>query len=152
MTQTAFPVIDLAATGKNIVRLRKAHGLSVRDLQEYFGFEMPQAIYKWQQGKCLPTVDNLFALSCILQTPMNEIIVCAGGQYDEMKDGQSTSVDCPVHFTKLMIFCIIYMLSGGVFTHTEQLLFRRLCIFMLSALFINFIICFISTIFFICCF
>ena len=109
MTQTAFPVIDLAATGKNIVRLRKAHGLSVRDLQEYFGFEMPQAIYKWQQGKCLPTVDNLFALSCILQTPMNEIIVCTGGQYNEMKDGQSTSVDCPCSVYETDDFYIAYM-------------------------------------------
>lgn len=27
-----FPVIDLTATGENIVRLRKARGLTVRDL------------------------------------------------------------------------------------------------------------------------
>lgn len=42
-----FPVIDPIATGENIMRLRKAKGLSVRDLQSWFGFEEPQAIYKW---------------------------------------------------------------------------------------------------------
>ena len=33
----AYPVIDLAATGDNIRRLRVARGLTVRDLQSYFG-------------------------------------------------------------------------------------------------------------------
>ena len=57
--QKTFPVIDPVATGRNIVRLRTERGMTVRDLQEYFGFEEPQAIYKWQRGKSLPTVDNL---------------------------------------------------------------------------------------------
>lgn len=46
----AYPVIDLAATGDNIRRLRMACGLTVRDLQSYFGFAEPRAIYKWQKG------------------------------------------------------------------------------------------------------
>lgn len=70
-----FPTIDLKATGENIVRLRKNKGLSVKELQQYFGFEQPQAIYKWQWGECLPSVDNLFALSRILDVPMQEILV-----------------------------------------------------------------------------
>lgn len=70
-----FPVIDLAATGKNIIRLRKERGLTVRDLQAYFGFEEPQAIYKWQQGKSLPSVDNLYALGALLGVSMDEILV-----------------------------------------------------------------------------
>ena len=55
MNTIPFPVIDLAATGRNIRRLREERGLTpVRDLQAYFGFEEPQAIYKWQKGKSLP--------------------------------------------------------------------------------------------------
>ena len=73
----SFPVIDPVATGQNIVRLRTARGLSVRDLQAYFGFEEPQAIYKWQRGKSLPSVDNLFALGAILEVPLDEILVPA---------------------------------------------------------------------------
>ena len=46
MNMKRFPVIDPIATGKNIIRLRVERGMSVRDLQAYFGFEEPQAIYK----------------------------------------------------------------------------------------------------------
>lgn len=70
-----FPVIDLEATGANILRLRKQKGLSVKDLQVYFGFECPQAIYKWQWGQSLPSVDNLFALSKLFNTSIDEILV-----------------------------------------------------------------------------
>ena len=58
MMKKPFPVIDPVATGANIVRLREDRGLTVRDLQTYFGFEEPRAIYKWQTGQSLPTVDN----------------------------------------------------------------------------------------------
>lgn len=75
MTYLEFPVIDPVATGKNIKALRKEKGLTVRDLQEYFGFEEPQAIYRWQYGKTLPSVDNLYALSAVLGVPMEKILV-----------------------------------------------------------------------------
>lgn len=75
MNTIPFPVIDLAATGRNIRRLREERGLTVRDLQAYFGFEEPQAIYKWQKGKSLPTVDNLYALATLLQVTVDDILV-----------------------------------------------------------------------------
>ena len=75
MKYREFPVIDPIATGKNILYLRKQKGLTVKDLQEYFGFEEPQAIYRWQYGKTLPSVDNLYALSAILDVPMESILV-----------------------------------------------------------------------------
>ncbi len=75
MKTKAFPVIDPAATGENIARLRRQRGLSVRDLQSFFGFEEPQAIYKWQRGESLPTVDNLYALGSILEVPLEQILV-----------------------------------------------------------------------------
>ena len=49
-----WPVIDMTATGQNIVRLRKRAGLTVKDLQDIFGFATPQAIYKWQRGTAMP--------------------------------------------------------------------------------------------------
>jgi len=75
MKAFVFPTINLSATGMNIQRLRKSRGLSVKDLQEFFGFEAPQAIYKWQSGASLPSVDNLLALSQILEVPMERILV-----------------------------------------------------------------------------
>ena len=74
-TESAFPVIDLAGTGRSIERHRRQAGLTVRDLQTYFGFEYPQAIYKWQHGECLPSVDNLLALARLLRVPMEDLLV-----------------------------------------------------------------------------
>ena len=70
-----FPVIDMRQTGQNISLLRDKAGLTVKDIQTYFGFEYPQAIYKWQHGECLPTVDNLLALSMILGVTMEDLLV-----------------------------------------------------------------------------
>ena len=70
-----LPVIDMIGTGQNLARLRKQAGLSVRDLQDVFGFATPQAIYKWQQGVALPTIDNLVVLAAVLQVRMDDILV-----------------------------------------------------------------------------
>lgn len=74
-----FPAIDLIRTGENILVLRKQAGLSVRDLQTAFGFRSPQAIYKWQNGAALPTVDNLIVLSRLLQVPIEQILILDEG-------------------------------------------------------------------------
>ncbi len=70
-----LPVIDMVRTGQNIATLRKQAGLSVRDLQDVFGFATPQAIYKWQQGVALPTIDNLVVLAAVLQVRVDDILV-----------------------------------------------------------------------------
>ena len=70
-----IPTIDLAQTGANIVNLLKAAGLSVHDLQVVFGFNSPQAIYKWQNGTALPTVDNLLVLASLLHVRIDDILV-----------------------------------------------------------------------------
>ncbi len=70
-----IPVIDLSATGQNIARLRIEAGMSVKDLQDIFGFANPQAIYKWQNGLCLPTLDNLVILAAALGVGLDEIVV-----------------------------------------------------------------------------
>ena len=73
--KTSFPTIDLSATGKNITRLRIERGLTVKEMQEWFHFEEPRAIYKWQSGQCLPNIDNLFALSRLFNVPIEDILI-----------------------------------------------------------------------------
>lgn len=70
-----IPTIDMVKTGQNINRLRKLAGISVKDLQDIFGFTTPQAIYKWQHGTALPTVDNLVILAAVLGVSVDEILV-----------------------------------------------------------------------------
>ena len=71
----AWPVIDMTATGINIVRMRQNAGLTVKDLQDIFGFSTPQAIYKWQRGTAMPTVDNLVVLAAVFGVTIDEILV-----------------------------------------------------------------------------
>ena len=72
---TNLPAIDMAATGRNIANLRENAGLTVKDLQIFFGFGTPQAIYKWQHGTTMPTIDNLVALAMIFEVSIDDIIV-----------------------------------------------------------------------------
>ena len=98
MHQKPFPVIDMVETGKNIRRLREERGMTVRDLQAYFGFEEPQAIYKWQRGKSLPTVDNLYALGALLDVPMEDILVPVNAKSKIIMLEQQDEPCCSNHF------------------------------------------------------
>jgi len=126
-----FPVIDQIATGKKILSLRKEKGLSVKDLQEYFGFEEPQAIYRWQYGKTLPSVDNLYALSALLDVPMERILVPVPNRNNviNMKKQQEVPAAfgflCRVH--KKIGVNKTYFLFGSGFAH-DQYQIGLLCI------------------------
>lgn len=69
-----YPYIDMVATGKQIKALRKARGLRVEDISDYMGFTGPQAVYKWQRGECLPEIENLWALSRLFNTTIENIL------------------------------------------------------------------------------
>ncbi len=83
--QTTYPVIDLKATGKNIMKMRESAGISVRQLQAILGFTNPQAIYKWQHGSCLPTIDNLVILAAVFGVTIDELLILEG-EDAEIKD------------------------------------------------------------------
>ena len=70
-----YPVINLEKTGQKIKKLRIDNNLSVKDLQNLLGFESPQAIYKWQWGDSLPTIDNLVVLAKIFNVQINDLLV-----------------------------------------------------------------------------
>ena len=75
MKTIAYPTINVKATGARIRELRKKKGIKVIELSEYMGFTEPQAIYKWQQGLALPTIDNLVALAALLGVMIDDILV-----------------------------------------------------------------------------
>ena len=70
-----IPVIDMTATGINITRMRIAAGLTVKDLQDVFGFANPQAIYKWQRGTAMPTIDNIVVLAAVFGVSIDDILI-----------------------------------------------------------------------------
>jgi len=74
-----IPIIDMTATGINITRLRINAGLTVRNLQAIFGFSTPQAIYKWQRGDAMPTLDNIVVLAAVFGVTVDAILVYKDG-------------------------------------------------------------------------
>ena len=70
-----LPSINMAATGNNITQMRRCAEMTVQDLQNIFGFSSPQAIYKWQRGEAMPTIDNLVILASVFDTTMDAIVI-----------------------------------------------------------------------------
>lgn len=70
-----IPIVDVKRTGQNIYHLMQEQQVSIKDVQEACGFSTPQAIYKWFNGKNLPTIDNLVVLTCLLHCTIDDIVI-----------------------------------------------------------------------------
>ena len=75
MTTTSFPVIQIEKTGERLRNMRKENGIRVAAVCEYMGGISEQAVYKWERGACLPTIDNLLALSHLYHVQMEDLLV-----------------------------------------------------------------------------
>ena len=81
-----MPTINMIATGQNITERMIAAGITVKKLQNIFGFSTPQAIYKWKNGVAIPTVDNLVILAMILNCKIDDLLVI-----DVPREGRKTA-------------------------------------------------------------
>ena len=69
-----FPLINKRETGVNLRRIMDKCGISVKDVQKYLGLSSVQSVYHWLNGITMPTIDNLYALSELLQVPIDAIV------------------------------------------------------------------------------
>lgn len=69
------PEIDVKATGLNICSRLEAHEILKSELRLYLGYTSAEAIYRWPEGKNLPTLQNLYAISRILNVSINDLLV-----------------------------------------------------------------------------
>lgn len=100
-----YPVLDIKATGERINQLRKDNNLRVIDVAEYMGFESTQAVYKWQRGESLPTVDNLYALSRLLHTSVDDILIG-----EKERDDETSLSFLLLYFS--LFFCLFLDIDG----------------------------------------
>ncbi len=68
------PTINREKTGRRIRTLMRERGFSVQSVREALSLGSLQAVYHWLEGKSMPTLDNLYALSELLQVPMDDMI------------------------------------------------------------------------------
>ena len=69
-----FPLINKRETGVNLRRIMDMRGITPKDVQEYLGLGCVQSVYRWIDGVNMPTIDNLYALSELLQVPIDSIV------------------------------------------------------------------------------
>lgn len=68
--------INQEATSKRLNEIREKRGLSIKDIQNHFGFSTPQAVYKWMDGRALPCLDNLVILADLYGCKVDDMLVC----------------------------------------------------------------------------
>lgn len=69
-----FPLINKQETSVNLRRIMDMRGITPKDVQEYLGLGCVQSVYRWIDGVNMPTIDNLYALSELLQVPIDAIV------------------------------------------------------------------------------
>ena len=69
-----FPLINKRETGVNLRRIMDMRGVTPKDVQEYLGLGCVQSVYRWVDGVNMPTIDNLYALSELLQVRIDAIV------------------------------------------------------------------------------
>lgn len=69
------PIIDVAATAANIKACRIRAGYSVREIQNIFNFSSPEAIYSWEKGKYIPSIDNLIVIASVYGVTIDQIVI-----------------------------------------------------------------------------
>lgn len=65
--------ISVEKTGINIKKMIFEKGLMIKDVADLL-YICEHAIYKWFWGQSLPSIDNLYKLSQILECSIDEII------------------------------------------------------------------------------
>lgn len=68
-----IPNVNLTKTGKKLKELRLNTNFTVEQLQRIFGFNNPTAIYKWEAGRCLPDINNMFVLKELYKVSLESI-------------------------------------------------------------------------------
>ncbi len=96
-----YPAIDMYGTGQNIKRIMRLKGLTVKDIQNFLELGTPQSIYHWFDGRSLPSVDNLYALSELFQLPM-DVLLKGNRKYEYRLSGDTLYQRVIVYYEKFM--------------------------------------------------
>lgn len=76
MKQTSRDMtLDLIQSGQRIRKLRREKCVSIDEVLDACGLEGPHAFYRWTSGRLRPSVDSLYALSRVLDVPLDELVV-----------------------------------------------------------------------------
>ena len=61
--------------GCTLLHLFEEKNITVDAIRKELGLKSKQSVYRWFYGAALPTVDHLYTLACMLQVPVDELLV-----------------------------------------------------------------------------
>lgn len=67
--------LDAILSGQKIHDRILQSGYSIKEIQNMLGLECPQSVYRWLKGRSMPSIDNLYMLSQILDVHMEDLLV-----------------------------------------------------------------------------
>ena len=80
--------IDMKRTGAKIKALCAERDITVKDIQKELYIGAFQSVYDWFSGKTLPSLDNLFRLSKMLNVHMEDMIEVVSEPADNIQQWQ----------------------------------------------------------------
>lgn len=75
MENITYVPLDIILTGRKIQSVIRENGCRVRELQALLNLSCPQPIYRWINGKTLPSVDHLYMMHRVFGIHMEDMLV-----------------------------------------------------------------------------
>ncbi|MBQ7795445.1 MAG: helix-turn-helix transcriptional regulator [Lachnospiraceae bacterium] len=96
--------IDMPKTGARIKEHCRMAGISVKDIQRELFIGSFQSVYAWFHGKSLPSIDNLYRLSHLLDVKVDDLIVPVVKEYwiELCKDKSPATKSVLVDYVRMM--------------------------------------------------
>ncbi|MDE7417491.1 MAG: helix-turn-helix domain-containing protein [Lachnospiraceae bacterium] len=67
--------LDMQMTGKVLSDMIRKRGYTIAEIQRELKLSCPQPIYRWMNGQTMPSIDNLYKLSTILNVHMEDLVI-----------------------------------------------------------------------------
>ncbi len=67
--------LDMQMTGQVLNGKIRKQGYTIAQIQKELKLSCPQPIYRWINGQTMPSIDNLYKLSTILNVHMEDLVV-----------------------------------------------------------------------------
>ena len=75
MEKKNYPGINMERTGNWLRFICRFKKIPVKGLCRQLGLSCPKSVYGWFRGRTLPSLDNFYALSQIVDVTLDELIV-----------------------------------------------------------------------------
>lgn len=67
--------LDMRMTGHVLSDKIRKRGYTVAEIQKELNLSCPQPIYRWFKGQTMPSIDNLYKLSALLEVHMEDLVI-----------------------------------------------------------------------------